>query len=182
MYGFGRKPEYLCQSSVLEYHLFGADKEIKKEGIRRVNRTAGRMNEGKKKKNIAVADWGARKRFGAEDLVAARFRWRQQNPPLHVRAMVLADTTLFVVGPPDVVDEVAALRTFDQGATQKRLARQIAAFGGAEGALLWAVSTDGAKLSEQKLESVPVFDGMASAGGRLYMATTDGKVPCLGGR
>ena len=51
---------------------------------------------------------------------------------------------------------------------------------GAEGALLWAVATaDGKKLSERKLDSVPVFDGLIAANGRLYMVTVDGKVSCL---
>jgi hypothetical protein len=51
---------------------------------------------------------------------------------------------------------------------------------GSEGALLWAVSTDGEKLAQHQLDSVPVHDGMAAANGRLYLSTTDGKVLCLG--
>jgi len=182
VYGYGRKPEYLCQSSVLEYHLFGADKEIDKERIRRVNKTAGGMNKGKgkKKRNTSAADWRARKRFGAEDLSAARLRWRQQNPPLHVRAMVLADTTLFVAGPPDVVDEKDAFSRPDDAQIRAKLAEQAAALDGRKGALLWAVSAqDGKTLAERKLESLPTFDGMAAAGGRLYLSTTDGKVLCM---
>ncbi|MBM4038986.1 MAG: hypothetical protein FJ290_10790 [Planctomycetes bacterium] len=51
---------------------------------------------------------------------------------------------------------------------------------GAEGATLWAASAaDGAKKAELKLDGVPVFDGMAAAHGRLYIATTDGRVLCL---
>jgi len=96
--------------------------------------------------------------------------------------MVLADKILFIAGPPDLVDEEQSLRTFDQPATRKQLARQAAALEGAEGALLWAISAaDGTKLAEQRLASVPVFDGLAAAGGRLYMATVDGKVLCFRG-
>ena len=51
---------------------------------------------------------------------------------------------------------------------------------GAEGALLWAVSTKGQKLAKYNLDSVPTWDGMAAAYGRLYIATTDGEIQCFG--
>jgi hypothetical protein len=104
-----------------------------------------------------------------------------QSTDVGVRAMVLADKTLFVAGPPDLIDETKTLASFDQAGTQKLLARQAAALKGAEGAALWAVSTvDGRKLTELKLDAVPVFDGLSAAGGKLYMATIDGKIICLG--
>ena len=54
---------------------------------------------------------------------------------------------------------------------------------GKKGALLWAVATaDGKKLAEYKLDSVPVFNGMAAANGRLYLVTKDGKILCFTGR
>jgi len=85
--------------------------------------------------------------------------------PVRVRAMTLADKTLFAAGPPDVLDPNDPL----------------AAFEGRKGALLWAVSAeDGTKLAEYKLDSPPVFDGMISANGRLYISMTNGKVRCFG--
>jgi hypothetical protein len=39
-----------------------------------------------------------------------------------------------------------------------------------------------AALAGMKLEAVPVFDGMIAAGGRLFLATTDGRVLCLRGQ
>jgi hypothetical protein len=51
---------------------------------------------------------------------------------------------------------------------------------GAEGALLWAVSTGGEKLAEYKPDSIPAWDAMAASHGRLYLATTDGNVRCFG--
>jgi outer membrane protein assembly factor BamB len=93
-------------------------------------------------------------------------KWSVQVP-VRARAMVLAGGTLFLAGPPDVVsaeDPYSALE-------------------GRKGALLWAVSTaDGHKLAEYTLPSPPVFDGMAAAGGQLYLSTTDGTVVCLTGR
>ena len=48
-------------------------------------------------------------------------------------------------------------------------------------ASLLAVKTDKGEIgSEVKLDSPPVWDGMAIAQGRLYVATVDGKVACYG--
>jgi len=41
---------------------------------------------------------------------------------------------------------------------------------------------DGKELAEYKLDALPVFDTMAAANGRLYFATTDGKVRCYGAK
>jgi outer membrane protein assembly factor BamB len=90
--------------------------------------------------------------------------WKQ-FVPLRIRAMALAGDTLFLAGPPDIVPEHDPL----------------AAFEGRKGASLWVVSTtDGRKLAEHKLDSPPVFDGMAAAAGRLYLCTDDGKLLCFG--
>ena len=92
-----------------------------------------------------------------------QFLWEQQVPVL-ARAMVLAADTIFVAGPPDIFeseDPVAALE-------------------GKKGGVLVAVSaTEGKKLTESKLDSPPVFDGLVAAGGQLYMATLDGQVVCM---
>ena len=59
----------------------------------------------------------------------------------------------------------------------------LAAFQGKRGALLRAVSAaDGSTLAECKLSSPPVWDGMAAAGGRLYIATEAGTVICQAGK
>ena len=87
--------------------------------------------------------------------------------PVRIRAMVLTSKTLFVAGPPDVLDPDDPL----------------AAFQGRKGAMLWAVSAeDGKKVAEYKLDSPPVFDGMIAADGRIYMAMEDGRLLCFGER
>ncbi|MHC4166681.1 MAG: hypothetical protein ACYSWQ_06975 [Planctomycetota bacterium] len=49
--------------------------------------------------------------------------------------------------------------------------------------MLEVISTaDGKTLRQYPLESEPVFDGMAAAYGRLYMATKDGKILCMAGK
>ena len=64
---------------------------------------------------------------------------------------------------------------------QKLRAKQDAALEGENGAILWAVSTgDGEKRTELKLPSLPVWDGMAVANNKLFIATKDGKVLCYG--
>ena len=86
--------------------------------------------------------------------------------PIRARAMVLAGETLLLAGPPDRVPKEDPY----------------AAFEGRLKATLWAVATkDGQKRFELPLQSVPVPDGMITAGGRLYLSTADGHVVCFGG-
>ena len=97
------------------------------------------------------------------------------------RALVLAGDTLFMAGPPDVVDEEQTLVEFNSPNTAEHLAEQEAAYAGKQGAVLLAVSAaDGKQRAAYRLASMPVFDGMAAACGRLFLATTDGRVIALG--
>ena len=87
--------------------------------------------------------------------------------PVRIRAMVLAGKTLFVAGPPDVLDPDDPMAAFEK----------------AKGGLLWVVSaSDGKKLAEYQLEFPPVFDGMIAANGQLYISTRDGRLLCMGKR
>jgi hypothetical protein len=61
------------------------------------------------------------------------------------------------------------------------LAGQDAALDGKKGATLRAFSTQsGDPGADLELDSPPVWDGMAIAQGRLYIATQDGKITCFG--
>jgi hypothetical protein len=92
-------------------------------------------------------------------------KWSRQIP-LRAGAMVLAGDKLFMAGPPDAVPPDDPY----------------AAFEGRLGAQLWVVSAkDGEKLAEYPLDSLPVFDGLIAAGGRLFMSTVDGHVLCMAG-
>jgi outer membrane protein assembly factor BamB len=87
----------------------------------------------------------------------------QQDLSFHVRAMVLADTTLFAAGPYG-----DAIRSQD-------------AFDGKRGVRLAAASAqDGTQLANYEIDALPVFDGMAAANGRLYLALQDGSIRCFG--
>jgi len=104
-----------------------------------------------------------------------------KDVPLFARAMVLAGGTLFVAGPPDLIDEQQAFSQIDEPKVRQGLADQAAALNGEKGAVLLAVSAiDGKELAQYDLDNLPVFDGMAAAAGRLYMTTTDGEVLCFG--
>ena len=47
--------------------------------------------------------------------------------------------------------------------------------------MLWAISADeGTALAEQRLDAPPAFDGMAAAGGHLFVGDTGGQVTCFG--
>jgi len=89
------------------------------------------------------------------------YTW-SQTMPIQVHAMVLAGDILFVAGPRGNYRDLEALQ-------------------GKKGAALLAVSAaDGKTVGEYDLEAPPVFDGMAAAGGRLYIPLKNGTVVCLG--
>lgn len=94
------------------------------------------------------------------------WKWIKQVP-VRGQAMVLAGERLYLAGPPDLGSGREAAD----------------AIRGLKGARLWSVSTsDGKQLSEFKLDKAPVFDGLIAAFGRLYMASQDGTIMCLGSR
>jgi len=158
VYAFGYRPEYYRWVTPQEYQLFAADQSPEVVPIK-------------------VAD-GIRN----ADRIASRpaCRWTQ-TIPLLARAMALTPGALFVAGPPDVVDEVAAFRDLRDEKLRAALAEQRDAWEGRRGARLWAVSpADGRRLAEYRLDSPPVWDGLAAADGRLYLALADGRVACYG--
>lgn len=103
--------------------------------------------------------------------------------PIITRAMAMAGSSVFISGPPDTLDEEYAFERMTQKdpAIQKDLEEQDAALEGKRGAKMWIVNKESGKLQgELVLKSPPVWDGMAIAQGRLYVATVDGKVACYG--
>ena len=181
IYSFGRLPHYLLWTPALEYRLYAADKQVRPESVQRVLEGGQKLKE--EAKNRWIFNRELTRPMPVEELSAATVKWSHEQPGVIARATVLADKTLFVAGPPDLLDEEAAVaRRWDED-VQKQLVEQDAALLGRRGATLWSVAADdGEKLAELKLESMPVWDGMAAARGRLYLATVDGKVRCYGGR
>ena len=129
---------------------------------------------------LATGDWKLRQGIPKADQSAVNFKWQMDKPEIQVRALVLADDTLFIAGPPDIVDEEAAFFALSDKDVLAQLARQSELLHGKDGARLWAVSAKtGKKLSEYRLDSLPVWDGMVAANGKLYLTTMDGKIACL---
>jgi len=84
--------------------------------------------------------------------------------PVRATAMAVAGPVLLVAGLPDVVDPKDPLGAFE----------------GRKGGVLWFLRTDdGSKVAEYRLDSPPVYDGVAVAGGRLYMTTANGEIVCF---
>jgi outer membrane protein assembly factor BamB len=182
VYGFGRKPEFMTNSSVLQYQIFSADKTVTREAIERIRKAEAKINARSAKRNANASDWLLRRFFPKEDLSAVSFAWALDNPTVTDRAMALGGDTLFVAGPPNFLDERRAYRLPDDPDVLAKLELQQEALEGRHGGLLWALAKDdGRLLARYSLDTIPVFDGMAAAGGRLYVSTVDGRVLCLGG-
>lgn len=109
-------------------------------------------------------------------------KW-ESDIPLYARAMALAGKILFVAGPPDLIDEEETFKKImdrDPKVAEKLLLQNEALLGD-QGGILWiADATTGKKISEIRLKSLPAWDGLAAANGRLFLSTTDGKVICFG--
>ena len=165
VYGFRRKNQYLTWVTPMEYHLYSTDKDTVVEVV------PWQTSDGK---GISPHDYH---KFVKE----FPYRW-SNSVPLLVRAMAIADKTLFIAGPPDVVDEEDAVKRIQHGDAHAGLAEQRQAVEGRKGGVLWAVSkTDGRKLAEHQLNVLPIFDGLAVSQGRLFFTAEDGSVHCYGG-
>jgi hypothetical protein len=184
VYGYGRKPEFLSESIVLEYQLYAAQKAGDPQSVQRITRPAkGPVNPFDKSMMNYAGDWKLRQGLPKAEQSAVRFKWLIDKPSVQVRAMVLTDKTLFIAGPPDVVDEEEAFFAMDDSAIQAKLVEQSELLAGKKGALMWAISAaNGEKLAEYQLDSLPVWDGMVAANGKLYMTTMKGEVLSFSGK
>jgi len=120
---------------------------------------AGRQETGKQRKARTL-----RARNRRPSNVAPSRRLWSSSIPLTGKAIALADDVLFVAGTPAV---------FPEGDLAK-------AYEGRMGGILWAASAStGEKLAEYKLDAAPVWDSIAVAEGRVYIATQDGTLRCF---
>jgi len=126
-----------------------------------------------------------RKKKGRENgpvISGHKVHWYKESLPLLVNAMALSGKNLFIAGPPDMADETKMLG-YLPGANDdinRQLKAQEQAWRGKHGGLLWVVSAEnGEKLSEYKIDSVPVSDGMSVAEGKVFISLIDGSVVCL---
>jgi hypothetical protein len=149
---------------------------------------SGNKNDGKVEKGVyvdgklgkAIKFSGAQKTSRqVTNQYAVEHKWSHELS-LYVRSMVLADDTIFIAGPADLINEDEAQNLLDDPDIQAMLAEQDAVLEGKKGAMLLAISkSNGDKLVEYELDFVPEWDGMIAANGCLYLSTTDGKVICF---
>ncbi len=103
--------------------------------------------------------------------------------PIYVRAMVLAGNKLFIAGPLDIIDEEETFKKLSEKdeEVQKLLADQDEALEGKVSGLLLAINCDSGLVEHQiELGTLPAWDGMAGANGKLYLSTIDGRLMCFG--
>ena len=150
------------------YQLFACDRPT-------VGIGAAQLNIRRRKKRGNRRKTPSRKGRRPKPPARVVYRW-VNHPPFFVRALLVTADKMFVAGPPDVSqsqgpgDSALVLRNPDQA---------VAAWQGKKGGALWVVGTrDGKRLAQYKLDAPPVFDGMAATTGRLFLATTDGRVIC----
>jgi hypothetical protein len=181
VYGFQRKPEFLSESIVQEFQLYAAEKAGDPQAIAKITMPPPQDAPLESRRNYA-GDWKLRQGLPLNEQTAVQFKWTIEEPPLQVRAMVLADKILFLSGPPDIVNEEDAFWALADKRVLAKLAEQSELNKGKKGGLMWAVSAvNGKKLAEYKLASLPVWDGMAAANGELYMTTLQGDVLSFAG-
>ncbi len=109
-------------------------------------------------------------------------KWTQ-DVPVYVRGMTLSGFRLFIVGPPDIMNEEETFKQLSESdpEVQELLTRQDAALDGEQGSLLLVVNTDSGKVEQQlQLQALPTWDGLIGANGRLFLSTLDGQVVCFG--
>lgn len=110
-------------------------------------------------------------------------KWTQ-DVPVYVRGMVLSGFRLFIVGPPDIIDEEATFKQLSESdpEVQELLSKQDALLDGEQGSMLLVVNTETGTVEHQvELASLPAWDGLVGANGKLFLSTLDGKIMCFAG-
>ena len=236
VYGYGRKPLFIRQSSVTEYQIFATKKgQYSKEALKKftgkkpelvlgpeqqkmldalqkktleTKRKLGNKHPETKKasqafsdyrskmkqlpinkkndaeyksKNPSIADWKASVKFNDSKSVLYKYDWRELDPKIMVRAIALAGNTLITAGPADTLDETKLYGKFNAPENQQKLLEQEAAFNGQRGGHLWLMDAKSGKhLLKLKLNSVPVFDGMAVTQGNILLSQKNGDLVFFG--
>lgn len=93
-----------------------------------------------------------------------RYKWTQ-DVGVTVRGMLIAEDQLVVAGTPDP--------SHGQKLTTAALE------GGKGGLLECRSATSGEKIAAIELDTMPVFDGLIAANGRLFLSNIDGEVVCI---
>jgi hypothetical protein len=183
VYGFSRKPEFYSESVVIDFQLYAAEMAGDKQAIEKIIAQPKSMNAFDKSLFNYAGDWKLRQGIPKDKQTAVQYKWKVEDPAFQARALVVAGSTIFAAGPPDIISEEDAFFALDDQAVRDKLAEQSAVLKGKNGSIIWAVDTKtGQKLAEYKMESMPVWDGIAAANGSIIMTTMDGNVVCYTGK
>ena len=139
----------------------------------------GRQNANKPANQQANKD-NANKPQNSNSLIKPKWT---SDIPVYARAMVLAGDELFVAGPLDMIDEEETFKKLSEkdAEVQKLLTAQDDALNGGVGGLLLSINCGTGEVDQRlELGTLPAWDGMAGAGGKLFLSTVDGQVMCYG--
>ncbi len=109
-------------------------------------------------------------------------KWTQ-DVPIYVRGMVLGGQKLFIVGPPDIIDEESTFQklTEKDPEVQRLLDEQDRVLEGDKGGILLAVNIDTGEVEHKlPIASLPTWDGLSGANNKIFLTTLDGRVICFG--
>jgi len=185
VYGYGREPQLVCNTSVSEYQLYSTDKRpARKVGIPKLE---GTWVKGQYPTDNPLAqnsvDWKQLATLPKSKLSALKYHWLHDEPEVMAKAMVLANDRLFVAGPRDVVDEKRMWGRSNEKLYKDQMALQAEWLAGKHGGVMEVFAKkDGSKIGEFKLNHLPAFDGLTAANGCLYMVTHDGAIVCYRGK
>ncbi len=174
VFGYGREPAFFAQSHVMEHQLFSARGGAYKRDDWR------KAFAGIKNKETSITNWKQNREQPVEKNSVVQYNWRQVTPTIIARAMAGANDKLVIAGPPDILDEARFHGRFRLPEVDAQIRKQEAAIDGRVGGVMRTVSAgDGETIAEIRLASLPVFDGLIAANGKLFMSTSDGRVICF---
>ena len=155
-----RERWYLGDRSFAEYCVFDARGAYGVRAREDVTGYAGFFEPGQAGFELFAADMPLKTPAKGNKIVK---RW-SVKVPVRISAMVIAGDTLLAAGTPDVIDAKEPWAAYE---------------GLRGGALLTISAKDGTILARRTLDAAPVLDGLTLAGGRLLVATIDGKIHCF---
>ncbi|MEM7144783.1 MAG: PQQ-binding-like beta-propeller repeat protein [Verrucomicrobiota bacterium] len=161
IYGFGRDEIHGGNTGQWrggeKYHLFAHDRTVPKGTEEVIDRKGNKTTEPKKPE--------------------VEYRWTA-HVPLLATSLAVADDTVFIAGPPDYFTAVA--NEGEEALNLEDAKKALDAWTGKSGGILYAASaTDGTKRAQIDLPAPTIFDGLAAADNKLYLALQNGQLLCL---
>ena len=142
---------------------YAADPKFDEQAVRTMIQTSNEANKIANKGASMIADPMVRKAAPLEARTAVQYYWQEQ-PDILARAMIVADSKIFIAGHPDMLNEERAFLEPDAREVKEAILEQERSELGEFGAKLQAYSAvDGKQLAEYDLEDRPVFQPQIGA-------------------